>query len=60
MLKMFKIVRKKRFITISVFGYEKSSYHKNTFERHVDILLLKHEDKSHYVLIKDFNRFTEN
>ena len=28
-----------------------------TFERHVDLLLLSNTENSHYLLIKDFNRF---
>ena len=30
---------------------------KETFEKHVDLLLLSNSKNSHYVLIKDFNRF---
>ena len=30
---------------------------KNTFQRHVDLLLIGEESKKHYVLIKDFNTF---
>ena len=31
---------------------------KLTFEKHVDLLLLPNSKNSHYVLIKDLNRFT--
>ena len=30
---------------------------KNTFKGHVDLSLIAGEDKIHYVLIKDFNKF---
>ena len=30
---------------------------RNTFKRHVDLLLVGEEGKRHYVLIKDFNSF---
>ena len=30
---------------------------KNTFKRHVDLLLIGEEGKKHYALIKDFNTF---
>ena len=28
---------------------------KNTFKRHIDLLLIEEKEKKHYVLIKDFN-----
>ena len=30
---------------------------RNTFKRHVDLLLIREEDKRHYVLIKDISTF---
>ena len=31
---------------------------KNTFKRHVELLLIEEEGKDYYVLIKDFSPFT--
>ena len=55
-----KLKKKKNCISISVFGYKKKEKYpiyvsKNTFKRHVDLLLIGEEGKRHYVLIKDFN-----
>ena len=52
--------KKKNCISISVFGYKKKEKYpiyvsKNTFKRHIDLLLIGEEGKRHYVLIKDFN-----
>lgn len=33
---------------------------KNTFKRHVDLLLIREEGKKHNILIKDFNSFMYN
>ena len=33
---------------------------KNTFKRHVDLLLLEEESQYHYALIKDFSTFMYN
>ena len=33
---------------------------KNTFKRHVDLLLIQEEGKKHNILIKDFNSFMYN
>ena len=32
-------------------------YFKNNFEKHIDTLLLSNSKNSHYVSIKDFDRF---
>ena len=55
-----KLKKKKNCISISVFGYKKKEKYpiyvsKNTFKRHVDLLLIGEEGKRYYVLIKDFN-----
>ena len=34
-----------------------SKKNKKTFNKHVNLLLIEGEGKSHYALIKDFNRF---
>ena len=49
-------------IFINVFGYENELVYpifisKQTFEDTKDLLLSNEDDKSHYVYIKDFNRF---
>ena len=53
------------YIYINVFGYEDKTAHciytsKQTFEIHVDLSQLSNLKNSHYVLIKDFNRFMTN
>ena len=52
-------------ISINVFVYEDKSRYltfnsKQTFEKHVDLLLLSTSKKFHYILIKDFNRCMTN
>ena len=56
---------KKNNISISVFGYEyKISYpictFKQTFEKHVDLLLLSSRKNSLYLLVKHFDQFMAN
>ena len=60
--KDFNIIEVKNTICINVFGYENGlvfpicvSYQK--FDDSMDLLLLIDDDKSHYVYIKDFDRF---
>ena len=60
--KDFNKIERKNNICINVFGYENElifpiyiSHQK--FEHSMDLLLLIDNDKSHYVYIKDFNRF---
>ena len=56
-------IEKKNSIGISVFGYENEENHpiyvskKCCEEKHVDLLLIGKEGKTHYVLIKYFNTF---
>ncbi|CAG2250936.1 unnamed protein product [Mytilus edulis] len=49
-------------ISVNIFGYEEGEIYplyitKKTFCHHVNILYLKENNKSHYVLINNFNRF---
>jgi len=49
-------------ININVFGYENKQkfsifISKEKFNDHLNLLLISNEEKQHYVLIKDFNRF---
>ena len=45
---------------VNVFGYENKVYpfyiSKRSYDQTLDLLLITEKDKSHYVLIKDFNR----
>ena len=52
-------------IRINVFGYEKGQpfpihISKETFKDQMNLLLITKEEKRHYVLIKDFNKFMYN
>ena len=58
-------IKKKNNICINVFCYESGLVYlghtsKQQFERCIDLLLINDENKSHYVNIKDFNRFMFN
>ena len=60
--KIFNKIEMKNNICINVFGYENelvfSIYVSDQkFEDSMDLLLVIDDDKSHYVYIKDFNRF---
>ena len=60
--KDFKKIEVKHNICINVFGYENKlvfpiSISNQKFEDSLDLLLLIDNDKSHYVYIKNFNRF---
>jgi len=49
-------------ININVFGYENKQkfpiyISKEKFNDHLNLLLTSNEEKQHYMLIKDFNRF---
>ena len=57
-----KIERKKKFFFINVFCYENNSVYpvyvpNEKFENGMDLLMVADKNKSHYVNIKDFNRF---
>ena len=52
-------------IRINVFGYENGQafpiyISKEKFDYQMNLLLITNEDKEHYVLVKDFNRFMYN
>ena len=60
--KNFSKIEMKNNICISVFGYEDKLVFPiyvsdQKFEDSMDMLLLNDDDRSHYVCIKDFNRF---
>ena len=67
--KNFSKIEVKNNICINAFGYENKLFFlihvsDKKFEDSMDLLLLNDDDKSHYVYIKDFDRFmfhkTEN
>ena len=63
--KDYSKIEKLNDISISAFGPEvETPYHiytsKQTFEKHVDLLLSSNSINSQYVLIKDFDRFKTN
>ena len=47
-------IEKKNCINIGIF------VSRNTFKKHLELLLLEEKDKRHYILIKDFNTFMYN
>ena len=51
-------------ISVNVYGWEGKVFPlritKNEKERHVDLLLLKQDEKSHYCVIKNFSRLTSS
>ena len=60
--KDFSKIEIKNNICINVFGYENKwafpiYISEQKFEDSMDLLLLNNDNKSHYVYIKDFNRF---
>ena len=61
-IKQINRIEKKNDIRINVFGYEEKQpypiYISNEkYEDHMELLLITNGEKSHYVLIKDFNKF---
>ena len=59
--KDYSKVEKKNDICINLFGYENGLIYLvyvlvEKFEGYIDLLLITHDNKSHYVYIKDFNR----
>ena len=54
-------IEKQNKINICVFGYDGEAYpiriSETNFTDHLELLWIEEGDKSHYVLIKDFNRF---
>ena len=68
-IKQFNKIEKKNNIRINVFGYENKQLFplhisKENFDDHMELLLITGESESdflsHYVLIKDFNKFMHN
>ena len=60
--KYFSKIEKKNNICINIFGYKNGLVFPiyvsdQKFEDSIDLLLLTDDDKSHYVYIKDFDRF---
>ena len=58
-------IEKQKSISINIFGYENKQpfpvyISKEKNYNHMDLLLITEETKSHYVLIKDFNKFMFN
>ena len=63
--KDYKKIEQENNICINVFCYENSLIYpvhisKPKFEDYIDLLLINDENKSHYVYIKDFNKFMFN
>ena len=63
--KDYKKIVQKNNIFINVFGYENGLTYpmyisKQKFEDYMDLLLINDENKSHYVCIKDFDKFMFN
>ena len=56
-----KKIEKQNQININVFGYHREAYpiriSEANFPDHIELLWIEEGEKSHYVLIKDFNRF---
>ena len=64
-IKQYNKIEKKNEVNINVFGYEdKQPYpiyvSKEKYEDHMELLLITKDEKKHYVLIKDFNKFMFN
>ena len=63
--KQYNKIEKQNEVNINVFGYEdKQPYpiyvSKEKYEDHMELLLITKNEKKHYVLIKDFNKFMFN
>ena len=63
--KQYNKIEKQNEVNINVFGYEdKQPYpiyvSKEKYEDHMELLLITKDEKKHYVLIKDFNKFMFN
>ena len=63
--KQYNKIEKQNSIRINVFGYEKGQpfpihISKEKFEDQMNLLLIKKDEKRHYVLIRDFNTFMYN
>ena len=63
--KQYNKIEKQNSIRINVFGYEEEQpfpvhISKEKFEDQMNVLLITKDEKRHYVLIKDFNKFMYN
>ena len=63
--KQYQKIEKQNSIKIIVFGYEERQPYpihisKETFEDQMNLLLIIEDEKKHYILIRDFNRFMYN
>ena len=63
--KQYKKIEKQNSIKINVFGYEERQPYpihisKETFEDQMNLLLITEDEKKHYFLIKDFDKFMYN
>ena len=63
--KCYEKIDKQNDISINIFGYQDETPYrtynsKQTFEKHVDLLLMLNSKNSHLVLTKCFNRFLTN
>ena len=64
-IKQINKIESQNSININVFGYEKKQPYavyvtKEKYEDCMNLLLITEENKSHYILIKDFNKFMYN
>ena len=56
----FGTIEKKNNICINVVCYENNLIYPVYVSNYIDLLMVTNENKSHYVYIKDFNRFMCN
>ena len=56
----YEVIEERFNINVNVFGYESKVFllyvSKKSYEQVLNVLLISNEEKSHYVLIKGFNR----
>ena len=63
--KQYNKIEKQNSIRINIFGYENEEPYpihisKETFEDQMNLLLITEDEKKHYILIKDFDKFMYN
>ena len=64
-INQYNKIEKQNNINISVFGYENKQPYpiyvsKEKYEDHIELLLITKDEKKHYVMIKNFNKFMYN
>ena len=59
-VKDYSKIEAQKTININVFGYENSKVSKQNNEDMLNLLLITEDEKTHYVLIKDFSRLVFN